>query len=151
MDRISDVNTPEPEWKGLSDVDVTRLKSASEQLVELSTRSDQTAVRDQAMLLVMLDTALRVSELISLDIDQPARAASYDHDLVLQSEIHARLLPSKAPLENEAQQRHHTRIRPVARGVWSARLRPSIRVVHIMVSAARCSWSPIRWAAGIEP
>jgi integrase/recombinase XerD len=72
MDRISDVNTPEPEWKGLSDVDVTRLKSASEQLVELSTRSDQTAVRDQAMLLVMLDTALRVSELISLDIDQYA-------------------------------------------------------------------------------
>ena len=72
MDRISDLNTPEPEWKGLSDVDVTRLKSAAEQLVELSTRADQTAVRDQSMLLVMLDTALRVSELISLDIDQYA-------------------------------------------------------------------------------
>ena len=72
MDRISDVNTPEPEWKGVSDVDVTQLKSAAEQLVEMSKRSDQTAVRDQAMLLVMLDTALRVSELISLDVDQYA-------------------------------------------------------------------------------
>jgi integrase/recombinase XerD len=70
MERISDVNTPEPEWKGLSDVDVTRLKAAAEQLVQLSTRADQNAVRDQAMLLVMLDTACRVSELISLDLEQ---------------------------------------------------------------------------------
>jgi integrase/recombinase XerD len=70
MDRISDVSTPEPEWRGLSDVDVTRLKAAAEQLVHVHTRADQNAVRDQAILLVMLDTACRVSELIGLNLEQ---------------------------------------------------------------------------------
>ena len=70
MERISDLTIPEPEWRGLADVDVTRLKSAAEQLVHIQTRADQNALRDQAILLVMLDTALRVSELTSLDLDQ---------------------------------------------------------------------------------
>lgn len=70
MDRISDVSMPEPEWRGLADVDVTRLKAAAEQLIHIHTRGDQNGQRDQAMLLVMLDTAFRVSELVSLDLDQ---------------------------------------------------------------------------------
>ena len=44
MDRISDVSTPEPEWRGLEDVDVTRLKAAAEQLVHIHTRVDQNAL-----------------------------------------------------------------------------------------------------------
>ena len=70
MERISDVSIPEPEWRGLADVDVTRLKSAAEQLVHIHTRVDQNALRDQVILLVMLDTAFRVSELVSLDLEQ---------------------------------------------------------------------------------
>jgi integrase/recombinase XerD len=70
MDRVSDVTTPEPEWKGLDDVDVTRLKAAAEQLLHIHTRLDQNALRDKVILLVMLDTAFRVSELVSLDLEQ---------------------------------------------------------------------------------
>ena len=70
MERISDVHTPEPESRGLSDVAVTRLKAAAEQRLHVSTRADQNALRDQALLLILLDTALRVSELIALDLEQ---------------------------------------------------------------------------------
>ncbi len=70
MERISDVHTPEPEWRGLSDIAVTRLKAAAEQRLHVSTRADQNALRDRALLLILLDTALRVSELIALDLDQ---------------------------------------------------------------------------------
>jgi len=70
MERISDVRTPEPEWRGLGDVDVTRLKAAAGQLIHIHTRVDQNALRDQCILLVMLDTAFRVSELVSLDLEQ---------------------------------------------------------------------------------
>ena len=59
MERISDVTIPEPEWRGLADVDVTRLKSAAEQLVHIHTRVDQNALRDQVILL--RDAGHRVS------------------------------------------------------------------------------------------
>ena len=49
---------------------MTRLKAAAEQRLHVSTRADQNAVRDQALLLILLDTAFRVSELIALDLDQ---------------------------------------------------------------------------------
>ena len=70
LEKISDVHTAEPSWKGLSDLEVTRVRSASEQLLKLNTKSNQTAVRDHAVLLVLLGTALRVSELAALDRDQ---------------------------------------------------------------------------------
>ena len=70
MERISDVTTPDPNWKGLPDVAVTRLKSAAEQQLHTEQRTDQNAMRDQAILLVLLDTAFRVSELVSLDLEQ---------------------------------------------------------------------------------
>lgn len=70
MERISDVTTPDPDWKGLSDVAVTRLKSAAEQRLHTEKRTDQTAIRDQTILLVLLDTACRVSELIAIDLEQ---------------------------------------------------------------------------------
>ena len=70
MERIQDLQTPEPTWKGLSDLEVTRLRSAAEQLLHLNTRANQNPIRDQAMLLVFLGTALRVSEIIALDLEQ---------------------------------------------------------------------------------
>lgn len=69
-DRIKDIYTEEPEWKGLDDLAVNRLKSAAEQLVHIHTRVDQHPIRDQAIFLVLLHTALRVSEVLSLDLAQ---------------------------------------------------------------------------------
>ena len=69
-DRIKDIYTEEPEWKGLEDLAVNRLKSAAEQLVHINTRVDQHPIRDQALFLVLLHTALRVSEVLSLDLAQ---------------------------------------------------------------------------------
>ena len=42
-----------------------RLKSAAEQLIHINTRANQNPIRDQTILLVLLHTALRVSELLS--------------------------------------------------------------------------------------
>ncbi|MHB1424704.1 MAG: tyrosine-type recombinase/integrase [Gemmataceae bacterium] len=47
-----------------------RLKSATEQLLRLKTRGDQSAVRDKAVFLVLLHAGLRVSELVALDRHQ---------------------------------------------------------------------------------
>jgi integrase/recombinase XerD len=70
MERVSDLQVPEPTWKRLTDIEVTRLKSAAQYLLDIDTRANQNARRDLAMLLVFLGTALRVSELISLDLEQ---------------------------------------------------------------------------------
>lgn len=57
----------EPEWRGLEDMQVNRLRSAAEQLVHIKRRASQRPYRDQAMFLALLHTALRESELLSLD------------------------------------------------------------------------------------
>jgi integrase/recombinase XerD len=69
-DRIQDLTVEDPEWKGLEDLQLNRLKSAAEQLVHLSKRANQNPLRDYAVLLVLLHTALRVSELLALDLSQ---------------------------------------------------------------------------------
>lgn len=69
-ERAKDVFTEEPEWRGLEDLQVNRLKSAAEQLCHINTRKDQCPIRDQALFLVLLHTALRVSEVLSLDFSQ---------------------------------------------------------------------------------
>jgi site-specific recombinase XerD len=68
--RIHDLHTEAPEWKGLKDIEVTRLKSAAEQLLHLKCRRNQNPIRDYAIFLVLLHTALRVSELLALDLSQ---------------------------------------------------------------------------------
>jgi len=69
-DRVQEITVEDPEWKGLADLQIHRLKSAAEQLLHLNTRANQNPIRDYAVLLVLLHTALRVSELLSLDLDQ---------------------------------------------------------------------------------
>ncbi len=53
-DRIADVQIDEPSWKGLSDLEVTRLRSAAEQLLCLKTAKNQHALRDYAVFLLLL-------------------------------------------------------------------------------------------------
>lgn len=69
-DRVHELVLDDPEWKGLRDIDVVRLRSASEQLLRLNTRKSQQPVRDDALLLVLLLTGLRVSEILTLNFDQ---------------------------------------------------------------------------------
>jgi integrase/recombinase XerD len=69
-ERVADLNVDDPEWKGLRDIDITRLKAAAEQLVHLKRRRNQHPLRDHAIFQVLLRTGLRVSELLSLDLDQ---------------------------------------------------------------------------------
>jgi integrase/recombinase XerD len=64
---IKPLITDEPEWKGLTDAEVVRLKSAAEQLVKLKARKNQMPVRDFAIFLLLQQTGLRVSELTGLD------------------------------------------------------------------------------------
>ena len=46
VDRIQDVTTEDTEWVGLSEVEITRLKVAAEQLLKLRTRKNQKPLRD---------------------------------------------------------------------------------------------------------
>ncbi len=70
MERISDLTTPEPTWQGLTDLQMVRMNSAADQLLTLSTAANQWPKRDFALFHVLYATAMRVSELISLDIEQ---------------------------------------------------------------------------------
>ena len=67
---IRDLKTDEPDWKGLSDVEVRRLKAAAEQLIQTETRTDQLPRRNYAILRVLLDAALRAFELCELELEQ---------------------------------------------------------------------------------
>lgn len=69
-DRVRMLEEDAPDWRGLTDVQVNRLRSAAEQLVHIRTRANQHAIRDEAIFLTLLHTALRVSELLSLDFSQ---------------------------------------------------------------------------------
>lgn len=61
-----------PAWKGLDEEknEVTRMKSAAEQLKAINTRNNQRPYRNYALLLVGLNSALRPSELLALDLSQ---------------------------------------------------------------------------------
>ena len=67
---IRELVQDEPAWKGLSDIEVMRLRSASEQIAVLKTRRNQHAARDRAIFMVLLHTGLRISELLALNRDQ---------------------------------------------------------------------------------
>jgi len=68
--RISDLTTPEPTWQGLTDLQMVRMKAAADQLLTMSTGANQWPRRDFALFHVLYVTAMRVSELIELDLDQ---------------------------------------------------------------------------------
>ena len=48
IELIKDLKVDEPDWKGLTDLEVRRLKSAAEQLIHMSERADQVPRRNFA-------------------------------------------------------------------------------------------------------
>ena len=70
MARIKDITTPDPGWQGLTDLEMVRMKAAADQLLSLSTGANQWPRRDYALFHVLYVAAMRVTELISLDLDQ---------------------------------------------------------------------------------
>jgi integrase/recombinase XerD len=70
MERIADFTTPEPSWQGLTDLQMVRMKAAADQLLTSCTAANQWPRRDFALFHVLYVTAMRVSELVELDVDQ---------------------------------------------------------------------------------
>jgi integrase/recombinase XerD len=68
---------PEGEFKGLSRKDVVRLLHAAETLARKERRGTNSGLRDLAIVHALLASALRVSELLSLEVDQ------YDGDVFI--------------------------------------------------------------------
>lgn len=67
---VKDIQTDAPDWNGLTNRQILRLKAACEQRMKGCGRADQNPVLEQAVFLVLLNTGLRESELCSLDISQ---------------------------------------------------------------------------------
>lgn len=64
------IEVEEPGWQGLTDVDITRLRSAAEQLIAVQTRGSQRPRRNYAQFILGLNTGLRVEELNGLVFSQ---------------------------------------------------------------------------------
>ncbi len=69
-DGIRPPKEPEPEWKGLSRADELRLLNAAQTLRVRPGKGTNQGLRDHAILMVLLGSGLRVSELVGLSIDQ---------------------------------------------------------------------------------
>ncbi len=69
-ERVAELDIDDPEWQGLTEIQRTRARSAAEQLLHLKRRKNQRPYRDFAICEVLFGTALRVSELTGLRLDQ---------------------------------------------------------------------------------
>lgn len=73
MEKVKDTSPRErPPWKGLDDDnnEEVRLRSAAEQLTKIQVRKNQRPYRNYALLVVGINSALRPSELLELDLSQ---------------------------------------------------------------------------------
>ena len=67
---VDGITLDEPNWQGLSTLEVNRLKTAAEQLISIQRRATQAPRRNYAILLTMLDSGLRAFELSELQLAQ---------------------------------------------------------------------------------
>ena len=67
---VKDIVLTEPEWNGLTDLEVMRLRSALDQVTKISTRANQSPKRNRACLILTLATGLRSFEIEGLDYEQ---------------------------------------------------------------------------------
>lgn len=67
---VRDIQIDDPDWNGLTQRQVLRLKAACEQRIKACQRGDQNPLLETAVFYVLLQTGLRESELVSLNCDQ---------------------------------------------------------------------------------
>ena len=68
--RVQRVLTEEPKWKGRSRLEQIRLLNAAQTLRVRTGRGTDQGLRDHALIATLLGTGLRVSELLTIDVDQ---------------------------------------------------------------------------------
>ncbi|MGV8948675.1 MAG: tyrosine-type recombinase/integrase [Candidatus Paracaedibacter sp.] len=97
--RISDIQTDAPDWNGLTSRQLMRLKSACEQRLILCTRKNQNPALEIAVFYLLLQTGLRESEVVSLNVHQ------YHHRGLHQVLRHkSKRVSTKVPLPSDARE-----------------------------------------------
>jgi integrase/recombinase XerD len=96
---VKDIRTDAPDWNGLTPVQVMRLKAACEQRLKMCDRADQNPTLETAVFYCLLQTGLRESELVSLDVHQ------YHHRGFHQVMRHkSKRISTKVPLPADARE-----------------------------------------------
>lgn len=67
---IHELFVAEPAWKGLSKAEVTALRASLQRLTKQRCRKNQRPLRDRAIVLLLLATGLRVTELLEINREQ---------------------------------------------------------------------------------
>lgn len=70
LEGVEDLLIGEPEWDGLSELELMRLRAALDQVTQLSTRGHQMPHRNRAVFVLALDTGLRAFEVEGLEFGQ---------------------------------------------------------------------------------
>ena len=70
FERVSDLITTAPPAKGLSKLQRSRVLAAADKLCALQTQANQQPKRKRALLVVLLETGMRISETLKLTLDQ---------------------------------------------------------------------------------
>lgn len=70
LEGVRDLQTDEPDWNGLTNTQVLRLKAAVEQRIKACTKANQNPWLEAAVFYLLLQTGLRESELVALNLGQ---------------------------------------------------------------------------------
>lgn len=96
---VKDRQIDEPDWNGLTPRQVLRLKAACEQRIKACERDNQNPLLEAAVFYVLLQTGLRESELVALDVGQ------YHHRGLHQVVRHKnKRVSNKVPVPQEARE-----------------------------------------------
>jgi integrase/recombinase XerD len=97
--RVKDIQADAPDWNGLTSRQLMRLKSACEQRLILCSRKNQNPALEIAVFYLLLQTGLRESEVVSLDVHQ------YHHRGLHQVLRHkSKRISTKVPLPSDARE-----------------------------------------------
>ncbi len=67
---VKDLHCDEPEWNGLNNIQILRLKPAIEQRIKACGKQNQNSLLEAAVFYLLLQTGLRESELVALNLGQ---------------------------------------------------------------------------------